>query len=203
MPPQQAKPGPLPVMPFGPPPFVEARQILFETYHQLTLTYYLNQTEQIMQESQTDILTNDLIQENAIPRKKMLPLWIKIFMWLFLITGAFVPIVLISGLMGYNAQLALYGLETNEAFSYIGIILTTIYIIKGITAFSLLKEKDWAIKIGIIDATIGIIICILIMLYPFINPQFKFSLRLELVALIPYLIKLLKIKTQWEAYVKI
>ncbi len=156
-----------------------------------------------MQENQPDLLTNELIQENGIPRKKMLPLWIKIFTWIFLVISAFAPIVFVLGLLGYNAQLALYGLETNEPLSSIGILITTIFIIKGITAFGLLKEKDWAIKVGIVDAIIGIIICTLVMLYPIINSDAKFSLRLELAALFPYLIKLFKIKTQWETFVKI
>ena len=98
-----------------------------------------------MQENQTDLLTDELIQTNGIPRKILLPLWIKIFTWLFLVISAFVPIVLILGVMGYKAQLALYGLETDEAFSLTGIIITAIFIIKGIVAFGLLKEKNWAI----------------------------------------------------------
>ena len=156
-----------------------------------------------MQENQTDLLTDELNQENGIPRKKMLPLWIKIFTWIFMVISFFVPIILILGVMGYKAQLALYGLETDEVFSSIGIIVIALFIIKGITAFGLLKEKDWAIKIGIIDAIIGIAICTLVMLYPIIDSDAKFSLRLELAALIPYLLKLLKLKTQWETYVKI
>lgn len=156
-----------------------------------------------MQQNQTDLLTDDLILENRIPRKKMLPLWIKIFTWIFLVISAFVPIVLILGLLGYNAQLSIYGLETDEPFSLIGIIITALFIIKGITAFGLLKEKDWAIKIGIADAIIGIAVCTFVTLYPLINSDAKFSGRLELVALIPYLLKLLKIKTQWEGFVQV
>ena len=146
------------------------------------------------------MLTHELIQYNAIPRKKLLPLWIKIFTWIFLVMSAFVPIDL--GLIGYNAQLALYGLETEEPFSSTGIIIISVFIIKGITAFGFLKEKDWAIKIAIVDAIIGIVLCMLIMLYPIINSDATFSLRLELVALIPYLLKLLKIKTPWETFSK-
>ena len=41
------------------------------------------------------------------------------------------------------------------------------------------------------------------MLYPIINSEANFSLRLELVALIPYLLKLMKIKTEWENFVEI
>jgi len=156
-----------------------------------------------MQETLTDLLTDELIQTNRIPRKKLLPLWIKIFTWIFLVISAFVPVVLILGVMGYNVQLALYGLETDEAYSLIGIIITAVFITKGITAFGLLKEKDWAIKSGIADAIIGITICTLVMLHPMINSDVKFSLRLELVALIPYLLKFLKIKTDWENFVKI
>ena len=155
-----------------------------------------------MQENQTDLLTDELMQTTGVSRKKLLPLWIKIFTWIFLIISAFVPIVFVLGLMGYSAQLGLYGLETNEPLSSIGIIITVIFIVKGITAFGLLKEKDWAIKIGIVDATIGIAMCTFVMLYPIINSDTKFSLRLELVALIPYLLKLLKIKTQWETFAK-
>ena len=156
-----------------------------------------------MPEIQTDLLTDELVQENGILRKRMLPLWIKIFTWIFLIISAIAPIVFVLGLMGFTAQLALYGLETNEPLSPIGILITALFIIKGITAFGFLKEKDWAIKIGIADAIIGIVICTLVMLYPIINSDSKFSLRIELVALIPYLLKLLKIKTQWETFVKI
>ena len=156
-----------------------------------------------MPEIQTDLLTDELVQENGILRKRMLPLWIKIFTWIFLIISAIAPIVFVLGLMGFTAQLALYGLETNEPLSTIGILITALFIIKGITAFGLLKEKDWAIKIGIADAIIGIVICTLVMLYPIINSDSKFSLRIELVALVPYLLKLLKIKTQWETFVKI
>lgn len=156
-----------------------------------------------MQANQTDLLTDEIIQQNGIPRKKMLPLWIKIFAWIFLIAGVFTPIVFVLGLMGYNAQMALYGFETDEPFSLAGIIITTFFLIKGITAFGLLKEKDWAIRIGIADAVIGIVACFFVMLYPVFNPGTRFSLRLELVALIPYLLKLLKIRKEWESFVKV
>ena len=156
-----------------------------------------------MQENQIDLLTDELIQINGIPRKKLLPLWIKVFTWIFLVFSAFVPIIIILGILGYRAQLALYGLETNEPFSFIGIAITLLFIIKGITSFGLLKEKGWAIKTGIVDAIIGITICSFIMLYPIINSEATFSLRPELIALIPYLLKFLKIKTEWKNFVAI
>lgn len=156
-----------------------------------------------MQYNQPDLLTDELLKENVIPRKKLLPLWIRIFAWIFLVTGAFVPIVLVLGLLGNDVQLALYGLETVEPFSSIGLIISTLFMIKAVTAFGLLTGKDWAIKIGLADAIAGIAICTFLMFYPVVNSNATFSLRLELVALIPYLLKLLKIKAQWEMAVGI
>jgi hypothetical protein len=156
-----------------------------------------------MQETQINLLTDELIQFNRIPRKKLLPLWIKIFAWIFLIFGAFAPLMVVLGILGYPAQLALYGLQTNEPFSVIGITIILLFIIKGITAFGLLKEKPWAIKIGMADAVIGIAICTFFMLYTMINSEANFSLRVELIALIPYLLKLKKIKTEWENFVQL
>lgn len=156
-----------------------------------------------MRETQTDLLTNELIQSNNVPRKKLLPLWMRIFSWVFLIYSVFTPVVLIFGILGYRASLSLYGLETNDPFSVIGIAIIMLFIIKGIVAFGLLKEKYWAIKIGIADAIIGIAFCTFVMLYPIIDTDAKFSVRIELVALIPYLLKLMNVKPAWEKYIEI
>ena len=156
-----------------------------------------------MPDNQTNLLTDELIFEQGIPRKKMLPQWIKIFAWIFIVISGFAPIVSILGVFGIHSELALYGMETNESFSLPGILITTLFVIKGVTAFGLLKEKDWAIKMGLLDAVIGIIVCAIVMIYSIINTDVKFSLRLELAVLIPYLLKLLNIKSQWENYLKI
>jgi hypothetical protein len=67
-------------------------------------------------------------------------------------------------------------------------------------AYSLWTEKNRAISLGIVDALVGIVICLYSMaIAPFVNnqPNFIFNFRLELVALIPYLIKLRKIRPHW------
>ena len=41
--------------------------------------------------------------------------------------------------------------------------------IKAITSYGLWMEKDWAVKFGIIDAVLGIIVCIVVMaVLPFV-----------------------------------
>lgn len=144
----------------------------------------------------------------AVPvsrRKNLLPWWIKVFAWIFLVMSLFVPVVTIFPLVGANAELALYGLNTNGPASLTGLLLIALFLLKGITAFGLLTEQKWAVILGIIDAITGICICTFVMIvYPFMDetPGFTLSLRLELALLIPYLIKLNRIRLQWSLSTK-
>ncbi|HWJ29015.1 MAG TPA: hypothetical protein VNS32_20900 [Flavisolibacter sp.] len=125
-------------------------------------------------------------------------MWIKIFTWFFMIAGGMIPIIFLIGLTGTPVQLALYGLQTDQAFSLYGIIISVLFAFKGIAAFGLWMEKDWGINMAIADAFIGILVCSFIMLIlPIMNTGYQFVFRLELVLLIPYLLKLHKIKLQW------
>ena len=146
-----------------------------------------------------DLLTDIVHQMTAVKRKNLLPWWIKVFIWIFLIFGAFAPVGLIFAILGYNFHLSLYGLETTDPSSVTGICIMALFLLKGITSFGLLRETDWAIQLGIIDAVAGIAICSFVMLYSIFNTSANvFSFRLELAFLIPYLIKLNKIKPVWE-----
>lgn len=108
-------------------------------------------------------------------------------------------ICLILGLTEIKPSLAFYGFETNEPFSLNGLIVIFVGILKGLTAFALWFEKDFAIKIGKVDATIGIVLCVVSMLVlPFLQEGFNITIRLEIALLIPFLIKLNKIEKEWE-----
>jgi len=152
-------------------------------------------------EQQEQLLLEPVLNENKVKRRSLLPLWIKIFIWIFMITGAIAPLCLLAGLSGASVQLALYGLESSEPLSTAGLIISVLFLFKGIVAYGLWAEKDWAVSLGIIDAIVGIIICTYVMGAPAFennSPSTTFSFRLELAFLIPYLIKLLKIKPRWQ-----
>ena len=139
-----------------------------------------------------------LLIGRSVQRRILIPIWIKIFVWIFIVFALFTPLVLLVSLMGYRPLLALYGLETNDTFSATGLIICSMFLFKGLTAFALWSEKSYAIKLGIIDAVIGIMICSTVMFAPAFNGRLVSNYRLELVALIPYLIWLLRVKEQWE-----
>jgi hypothetical protein len=149
---------------------------------------------------QDDILTDVVEQLTKVRRKYLLPWWIKAFMWFFLIFGVLAVIGVVLGIMGYRYEISLYGLTSDNPLSTTGICITLLFLLKGITSFGLLKEENWAIKLGIIDAVVGIVLCVLIMIFPTYigGPDAKFSFRLELILLVLYLNKLLKVQHAWE-----
>jgi hypothetical protein len=150
-------------------------------------------------EQQEPLLLESLLEENK-DRNNLVPLWMKIFSLIFMITGILALICLFAGLFGAKWELALYGLGSNEPVSFTGILIILLFLYKGIVAFGLWAQKDWAVNFGVADAIIGIVICIFVMgIAPVLNnpSEFTLGLRLELVILIPYLIKLLKIKAHW------
>ncbi len=158
-----------------------------------------------MEQNHNDILSEVVDQNNEIKRKQLLPWWIKIFTWIFIGLALVVFFGLILGVLGYDFQLGLYGLETNKPFSTIGIFVMTLFLFKGITSYGFLKEENWAVTLGIIDSLTGIFICVVVMFFPSIVKvnQKNISLRLELILLIPYFVKLIKIKSAWENILQI
>ncbi|MEP3837285.1 MAG: hypothetical protein ABJM36_06535 [Algibacter sp.] len=137
--------------------------------------------------------------DNFERRRKLLPWWIRGFCWLFMLFGALSVVCLFLGFTNIKPDLAFYGFETNEPFSLFGLIVISIGVLKGVTAFSLWFEKDNAVKIGKIDAIVGIVLCAISMLVmPFFQEGFNITLRLELALLIPFLLKLNKTQKRWE-----
>jgi hypothetical protein len=137
----------------------------------------------------------------ALPRRRsLMPWWVKLFTWIFLVLGAISAMGFVAGFFGLNTDLSLYGLESNGPLSLAGLILLAIFLLKGITAFALWMEQDWAIHLGFADAILGILFCSFMMLvYPFLDGNAGgFKLRLELFVLVPYLRWLMKVKPLWE-----
>ena len=150
-------------------------------------------------EPQIDILSEEDLQLKLSRRRALLPWWVKTFLWIFMVCGAVVPLTAIAAVFGISPQLSLYGLDANGLFSFAGILLVLVFALKGVTAFGLWTEKNWAIQLGLVDAILGIAICAYVMFVaPLLYPGFKMSLRLELVALIPYLLWLRKTKSAWD-----
>jgi hypothetical protein len=129
----------------------------------------------------------------------ILPWWIRAFSWLFLLSGALSPFILVAGFFRIRVSLSLYGLESTNPVSVTGFCLVALFMLKGIAAYGLWAEKNWGIVMAMADGLLGIMICITSM---FISNQsthgFLLYFRLDLVVVVIYLIKLYRLKDQWD-----
>ncbi|MFT4779955.1 MAG: hypothetical protein ACJAU0_001680 [Flavobacteriales bacterium] len=150
-------------------------------------------------------MSDAILDETQIPkitkrRRALLPVWIKIFLWVFWVMSSLIPLGLVFGALGIPFSIALYGLETVTPISIVGLFLSLFFVLKWFTAFGLWTEKDWGVKLALIDGYVGIATCIFMMVvYPFLGLEdgFSFSFRLELFALFPYVIKMYRIQKEW------
>jgi hypothetical protein len=146
----------------------------------------------------------DSLDSSFEGRKKLhiFPKWIVFFTYFFAVFGGFSLIALILGFLNLRFPLSVYGLATSEPLSLTGLVILLIWFFKGIVAFSLLLGQKWAIRIAVIDAVVGILTCILTMfVIPFVGnmPSRNIEIRLELLALIPYLIIMHKKNEEWKS----
>ena len=141
----------------------------------------------------------DEFEKPEVIRRKLLPWWIKVFCWIFMIMSLFAIASLITNLFVSNVNLSLYGFSTNTAYSGTGLFIIAIMLLKGFAAYSLWFEKPNAITIAKIDAIVGIAICIAsLFILPFSAGKDHFSFRLEILLLIPYYLKVNKIEYEWD-----
>ncbi|WFB68759.1 hypothetical protein [Chryseobacterium sp. WX] len=133
-------------------------------------------------------------------RRDLLPTWIKIFLWIFLIGGAVAAGLLIAGALITQTSLSLYGMNANHPYSMTGLLICLLFLFKGIVAYGLWFEQKWAPQAAIADAIIGIAVCLVMMaIIPFMYPSISFTLRLELIPLYFYFKKMQSIKKTWES----
>ncbi|MGZ3765703.1 MAG: hypothetical protein ACXVB0_11260 [Mucilaginibacter sp.] len=133
---------------------------------------------------------------NITRRRMLLPWWIKTFIWIFLVFAVIAPFGFILGLFHFTFQIALLGLSTNEPLSWVGLTLISIFIFKGISAFGLWAEKDWAITVAKVDTIISIVVCVITTAY-YLFSKDHVTIRLELIVLFIYFYKLNKIEHNW------
>jgi hypothetical protein len=151
-----------------------------------------------MSESITQILDAEQGSAPLIRRRDLLPVWIKVFVWIFLFAGVLVIIGIPAALFSIPFELALYGFRTNDPLTVTGLVLLLVFALKGVVAYGLWWEKDWAVKLAIVDAILGIVLCCFTFIFAIASISSNIVLPFELVLLIPYLLKMRKVKGAWE-----
>jgi hypothetical protein len=131
-------------------------------------------------------------------RRDLLPWWIKIFCWLFMLAACVVPIGIAARIMHYPCDFEVFGIGSHDPFSAQGVIAMSIFLFTGLTALFLWMEKPWAVLLAKINAIVNIVICIGVMGY--FMSHGNFNIRLELIPLGIYLYKLSNIQYNWNNF---
>lgn len=154
--------------------------------------------------TQQDVtIFDDVHDSSAISRSNMIPKWIRFFCWVFVIFSPLGIIVSIVALIwNLDSSLSLYGFTTYGTNFLYSAISFGVMVLNGTTAFGLLTERDWAVKLAIADAIVGILLCILsyVAAAGVVSPGISvgFHLRLEILLLIPFLVRMVRIRHDWE-----
>jgi len=141
----------------------------------------------------------DDLEHLLLPRRRtLLTWWLKVFSYIFLFSG-FLTVILYPTefLLRTNFAFSLYGLESQDRTSFLMLIIVALFILKGVASYGLLFEKDWAIEVALADAVAGIAACMFVVgIYLLRSGSMNF--RIELILLIIYLVKLLKMRDAWK-----
>jgi hypothetical protein len=127
----------------------------------------------------------------------LLPSWIKFFTWMFLF---FSVLEIVFGFRSFildgNFDCDIYGLQATKIRN-IGELALIIHILNFLVAYGLFFQKTWAVKAGITNAIIGILICIFVIITSiFLN---RVNFRFEIIILLFYYSKLQDIKEDWAS----
>jgi uncharacterized membrane protein (DUF2068 family) len=155
-----------------------------------------------MSNIQKETLDGQLAKSTNRTRRSLLNIYIKIFIWIFLAMGIISPLTMLSAVFTNDVTVALYGMTASNPLSLLGLLITLLYVLKGVVSYGLWWEKDWGPQLAVVDAVIGIVACLLVM---FLLPHYgnnngvsTFSFRLEFIVLFPYMIKMGNIKDLWK-----
>jgi hypothetical protein len=139
----------------------------------------------------------DEFDQELLPyRRDLLPWWIKFFSWLFMILGGFSVLNLFVLFFGVGVNAAIYGLEDVLPAPFGTLIMLLLLIFNGVVGYMLWFEKDQALYWGKIAAITGIVVNIFTTFISFFSGHLMF--RFELIALIPFYLKLNSMQYDWE-----
>jgi len=122
-----------------------------------------------------------------------LPLFIKIFSFYFLLSGPVMLVLSVCQLLGIEATIRIYGLESQSPITVVGTLVLIIYILKFFVAYGFYKGIAFTRHLAVFEATLGLLIVLFVLLGPiFFRPAIvRLTFSFDLFFLIPYLCILL------------
>ncbi|MBY5991178.1 hypothetical protein [Ferrimonas balearica] len=137
-------------------------------------------------------------QENEMDvkeaRKKLIPIWIKGFGWLFMVMASVIPVTyLVILFWEYPAAFTMFGLSyEGPPLALMPMLIASLILVNGICAFGLLFAKDWGLKACLYFGYVGLAISVGATI-----AAGGETFNLDPVVLVPYLYVLHKLSKHW------
>lgn len=131
----------------------------------------------------------------VLSRKGMVPLWIKIFGWIFIALAVLsIPIMVWAVAAGQPVSFQLFGLNyAGPALKPGAFAMVALNLFMGITAYGLIFRKDWGVVGAMSNGYVGLAICVITMII-----SGGTNIRVEPIIQLFYLRRLQKIQGQWK-----
>ena len=128
-------------------------------------------------------------------RKQLVPIWIKIFGWFFMVAAVLIaPYMIWSFIAGADVAIELFGVSyAGPAAHPYAFIAFALFAFLGITAYGLLFGKDWGVTGCLVNGYLGVAICILTIVL-----SGGTNIRAEPIVHFFYLRRLHKIRKPWS-----
>lgn len=132
-------------------------------------------------------------------RKKLVPMWIKVFGWLFILFGVVIPFTVVySAINGAPVNFAMFGLSAHGSItSPMSVFLILLFIALAVSAYGLLFGRAWGLMLCLVLGYVSLAICVTTTVVTLVTSA-GINIRLEIIVLIPYLIRLHKMKSEWR-----
>lgn len=131
-------------------------------------------------------------------RKKLIPLWIKIFGWIIMVMGAAASsLAIIMAVLDEPVTYEIFGLSYDGSPLHpMALLIPAIILSLAISAYGLVFGRSWGLNACLVTGYGGVVICLGTMVYSVVSHG-SLTIRLELLIQLPYLLKLHKIKPFW------
>lgn len=143
---------------------------------------------------QADVLQPTFSADTISRRKALIPNWMKVIGWLFIVLGTVTPLfhvyVMLTG--GIGTYMMFGWSYQGPPLAWMAMFISALIVINACCAYGLLFAKDWGLTACIVFGYVGLILAIMSMFF-----AEGVKIALEPLVQIPYLIRLHQIKAQW------
>ena len=124
----------------------------------------------------------------------MVPIWIKIFGWIFIVIAiSCIPLMLWGAFAREPVRFELFGFAYfGPALNPYAFAMVALYLFMGITAYGLIFRRDWGVVGCLANGYVGLVLCIISMIM-----TGGASIRIEPIIQLFYLRRLHKIRKTW------